>query len=89
MKNPNEELLQQFKKISKQVEALGVQKKYALYIERDLRPNPFDKSLYMPPFQNTLRLQGLKNTEEKETLLITSENFVLHVPNLVMSPLTL
>ena len=50
MQNPNEELLQQFKKLSKQVKALGVQKKQALYIERDLRPNPFDKSLYMPPF---------------------------------------
>ena len=50
MHNPNEELLRQFKKLSEQVEALGVQKKQALYTKRDLCPNPFDKSLYMPPF---------------------------------------
>ena len=50
MHNPNEELLQKFKQLSKQVEALGVQKKQALYTERDLHPNPFDKIMYMPPF---------------------------------------
>ena len=50
MQNPNEDLLQQFKQLSKQVKTLAVQKKQTLYIERDLHPNPFDKSLYMPPF---------------------------------------
>jgi hypothetical protein len=63
MQNPNKELLQQFKQLSQQVEILGVQKKQALYIERDLHPNPFDKTIYMPPFPKYFKTPRFKKYE--------------------------